>query len=192
MNTSKQKAFTLIELLMVIAIIGILAGILIPVVGLVKQKATIAASKAQLSGYVNAIGLFKGEYNYYPFTEAQEDGGASITDIGVAEFIGTLSARNLDLTRIGSGSGTEHYGNRRLIPFHEFSENDFLNGDSATEQIADKFNNINIYIAIDGDGDGEIIGLPDPDGGETVDIHTKVTAYVLEDADGNPSYYLYQ
>jgi len=37
-----KRAFTLIELLTVIAIIAILAGILIPTVGLVRKKTAIA------------------------------------------------------------------------------------------------------------------------------------------------------
>ena len=65
-HMNKKSAFTLIELLMVIAIIGILAGILIPTVGAVRKQANIAASKSQLSNYVNAIGMFKSEYKFYP------------------------------------------------------------------------------------------------------------------------------
>ena len=58
---------------MVIAIIGILAGILIPTIGAVRQQANIAASKAQLSAYVNAIQMFKGEYGYLPFVSGKSD-----------------------------------------------------------------------------------------------------------------------
>lgn len=195
MRKNNTRAFTLIELLMVIAIIGILAGILIPVVGIVKEKANITASKSQLSSYVNAIGLFKGEYNYYPFSDAHADGGATIPTIGEAEFIGALSATNIDGSRL---TGDETYGNRRLIDFYTFSENDFKGGDSSGEsgegpKIADRFDNTNIFIAIDGDGDGSIEGIPDPDGSETKSIRTKVTAYVINDEStpDTPDYYLY-
>ena len=171
----KKNGFTLIELLTVIAIIAILAGILIPAVGSVQRQAKIAASKAQISGYVNAIEMFKGEYNYYPFPGAQTDGGATIGTIGHAEFVGTLSARDLDGDRLSSGDANLG-GNRRLIAFHSFSDNDFLNGDPDTGKIADRFNNTNIFIAIDGNGDGKIEDLPSRSGDK--DVRSSVTAYV--------------
>ncbi|MGB1127789.1 MAG: type II secretion system protein [Opitutales bacterium] len=205
MNLKRRKAFTLIELLTVIAIIGILAGILIPAVGAVRKQANIAASKAQLSNYVNAIQMFKGEYNYFPFSAAHEDGGATIGSIGEADFVGALSATLLSGGRIESGS--ENYGNRRLIAFYTFSESDFSEDDvssgddasseddASTRRIADRFGNTNIYIAIDGDGDGQIKGLPDPENlTGTIDLRAQVTAYVRDDPSTpeTPDYFLYE
>lgn len=188
----KVQGFTLIELLTVIAIIGILAGILIPAVGNVRKQANIAASKANLSGYVNAIQLFKGEYKYYPLSDAHDDGGATIPSIGENEFFGALSASSPTGGKISSGQ--ENYGNRRLISFYTFSEKDYLDGDSTTGQIADRFDNTNIYIAIDGDGDGLINSLPDAEDTGTRDLRAQVTAFVLNDpsTSDSPDYYLYE
>jgi len=183
MKNQSTKGFTLIELLMVIAIIGILAGILIPTVGAVRKQANIAASKAQLSNYVTAITMFKGEYGYYPFVT----GGADV-DVELATdsdtFIKTLSARDP-----ANGTKVTEGGNRRQIAFHSFSESEFLLNDDDTvddTQLADRFNNTDITIRIDGDGDGQI-DLP---GGRT--IKQGVTAYVEEDDTlGSPGYTLY-
>ena len=182
MNKNKNlSGFTLIELLMVIAIIGILAGILIPTVGAVRTQANLAASKAQLSNYVTAITLFKGEYGYYPFPKAQTNNGTNINSL--TAFIETLSARD------DSGNTTSKGGNRRRIAFHSFSESEFLLKDDDTLDysiIADRFNNSQIFIAIDGDGDGEV-SVPGNN-----KLKSPVTAYVVKDTDtGAPAYSLY-
>ena len=181
-NNKKISGFTLIELLMVIAIIGILAGILIPTVGAVRTQANLAASKAQLSNYVNAITMFKGEYGYYPFSDAQTDNGANINLLS-SDFIETLSGRNDSGKTISTG------GNRRRISFHSFSESEFLLKDDDTidySTIADRFNNSQIFIAIDGDGDGEV-SVPG-----NSELKSSVTAYVVRDTNtGAPGYSLY-
>ena len=181
-NNKKISGFTLIELLMVIAIIGILAGILIPTVGAVRTQANLAASKAQLSNYVNAITMFKGEYGYYPFSDAQTDDGANINSLS-SDFIETLSGRN------DSGKTISTVENRRGISFHSFSESEFLLKDDDTidySTIADRFNNSQIFIAIDGDGDGEV-SVPG-----NSELKSSVTAYVVRDTNtGAPGYSLY-
>jgi prepilin-type N-terminal cleavage/methylation domain-containing protein len=191
-HMNKKSAFTLIELLMVIAIIGILAGILIPTVGAVRKQANIAASKAQLSNYVNAIGMFKSEYKFYPDFGGSDSGDSytvSLNSTGSSTaFIKTMSARDTDGSPISASDG-KSLGNRRKIAFHSFSESEFWMNDSdvvSTNQLADRFNNININIEIDGDGDGFV----KPTG--ATQLRTPVTAYVEADDElGAPDYALW-
>ena len=62
MKHSRQLAFTLIELLTVIAVIAILAAILIPVVGNVRQKADEATCLNNLRQIGAAIGLYQSDH----------------------------------------------------------------------------------------------------------------------------------
>jgi len=186
----KKQGFTLIELLMVIAIIGILAGILIPTVGAVRKQANIAASKSQLSNYVTAIQMFKGEYGYYPFVTSNADVSYDLSSKST-DFIKTLSGRDPSSNNAKVTFG----GNRRQIGFHSFSESEF-EWDDATDaasatQLSDRFNNTNLIIVIDGDGDGQIT-VPKTSGTGTKTLKQDVTAYVTKDAVLDaPDYYLY-
>ncbi len=191
----RKNAFTLIELLMVISIIGILAGILIPTVSAVKRQANVAASKSQLSQYVNAIQLFKGEYGFYPFADAHVNLGKNINDLS-DDFIETLSGRDAI-----NGNSKSVGGNRRQISFHGFSLVEFyrqFDGTVDFTNIADRLNNTQIYIVIDGDGDGKVT-VPSTSGQRNIagelaqqELRTSVTAYVKADeVNGLPAYYLY-
>lgn len=189
MKKDKQTlGFTLIELLMVIAIIGILAGILIPTVGAVRKQANIAASKSQLSSYVNAIQMFKGEYGYLPFVTGTSDVALDISQNATStDFIETLSGRDAS-----TGAPKPVGGNRRQISFHSFSESEFYIGNNDIvdpSQLADRFNNRNITIVIDGDGDGEVT-VKDTNGSDK-DIRALVSAYTeVDEGIGAPPYTL--
>jgi prepilin-type N-terminal cleavage/methylation domain-containing protein len=58
---SSTSAFTLIELLTVIAIIGILAAIIIPTVGAVREKAQRAVDGNNLREIVKAAQIYAGD-----------------------------------------------------------------------------------------------------------------------------------
>ncbi|MGH7975889.1 MAG: type II secretion system protein, partial [Limisphaerales bacterium] len=59
-------AFTLIELLTVIAIIGVLAALLFPAFSAVKKHALINHAQAEMAQLETAIGSYKAAYGFYP------------------------------------------------------------------------------------------------------------------------------
>ncbi len=67
MNKKTSAAFTLIELLTVIAIIGILAAILIPVVGSVREGARDAKCKSNLRELGMAARLWENDNDHLPW-----------------------------------------------------------------------------------------------------------------------------
>ncbi|MFH1372164.1 MAG: type II secretion system protein [Planctomycetota bacterium] len=63
---NKRKAFTLIELLIVLAIITLLLGILLPSISMVRRQAKETAQKAQFAAIDMALDAFKQDYGDYP------------------------------------------------------------------------------------------------------------------------------
>src|SRR5687767_4850748 len=62
----RRRAFTLVELLVVIGIIAVLAGILIPVIGRVRQQAYAANTQAQITALLGVIQAYEGDFKAYP------------------------------------------------------------------------------------------------------------------------------
>ena len=190
MNSPKHKicAFTIIELLTVVAIIAILSSILIPVAGGIIRQSRIAASKARLWQYITAIEQFKAEYNYYPTVHSDGGSGNGLIDLSVTatsrDFIETLSGRDSNGDPINEG------GNYRSIQFYDFSEDEFEDEDSDTDQLSDQFNNIEIFIMIDVDGDG-LINPSSTDPASPGQIKGNATAWVEASGD-NPGYALWE
>ena len=61
-----DHAFTLVEMLVVVAIIGILAGIILPAVLKAKQKAKIAYARTQMKQIEHSITAYKTDYGRFP------------------------------------------------------------------------------------------------------------------------------
>ena len=189
---NRIRAFTIIELLTVIAVIVILSSILIPVAGGVVRQSRIAAHKARLWQYINALEQFKAEYNYYPSVYAADANGNGLIDLSTTansqSFVEALSGRHHS-----SGNPINAGGNYRMIHFYDFSEKEFLenaDGSFSLNQLSDPFNNTSISIMIDVDGDG-IIRPDSSDPDSPGEIKGNATAWV-EAADGNPGYALWE
>ncbi|WP_309397946.1 type II secretion system protein [Cerasicoccus maritimus] len=174
---NKSRGFTLVELLTVVAIIGILAGILIPVVGGAKKNALKAKTKAQFSGWATALEAYKNEYGHYPKIGSLATEGELVLDGGSKsqDFMKALSGRD---PSTGERDTSE---NRKAIGFYSFGDSELQEGTDYV--LVDAFGNPNIHIKVDANGDGivDISNAPDDVDGD--DLKTRVAIWV-DEADG--------
>lgn len=152
------RGFTLVELLTVIAIIGVLAGILIPVVGAARKTANKAKTRAQFNQWGTALQSYRTEYGYWPqistWATSTSDAKIELETTSTSEdFVKALTGRPI------TGTSFDANLNRRRIPFYTFSESEWFR-DSADEpipgRVADAFGNPDIHVAVDIDNDGRI------------------------------------
>jgi prepilin-type N-terminal cleavage/methylation domain-containing protein len=142
--------FTLVELLTVIAIVGLLAALLIPTMGGARNSARRAETRIRFSQWANALEQFRQDYGYYP---------AVTTDglLNPSAFLGALTARD----HLGAPVPDDRLaGNTRRALFHSVAEAEFVKdaGGAAVNELVDAFGNSDIVILVDVDGNGVIQG----------------------------------
>jgi prepilin-type N-terminal cleavage/methylation domain-containing protein len=120
---SYRSAFTLIELLTVIAIIAILMGLLFPAIGTIKESARRTQAKNDVTNIVAAVKQYYTEYGKYP---PVQDGVATTntdTVIGEKDAAGIVdnSALFNTLRSIPEGinANPDHKYNPRRVVFFE-------------------------------------------------------------------------
>ncbi len=171
-----RAAFTLIELLTVIAVIGILASILVPTVAGARQGANKARTRAQFSQWAAGFEQFRQEYGAYPQlfpNSAQKlvNQGATTQAAGNHLFHDLLSGVRRDgtaLTGVATGTPTPAIGqNTRRVRFISFTDADFVtaadvaagrNTNAQLNFIRDAFYNTSIAVVTDSNLDGVING----------------------------------
>ncbi len=145
-KSRRQQGFTLVELLAVMAIVGLLASILIPSAASVRVSAKRAKTKVQFSQWVSAMEQFRQEYGFYPAID-----GGSGGKVDAAVFAGALTGKTFD----GSAPATAAHlaGNERFITFYAVTEGELNETRTA---LADAFGNSDIAVLYDRNGDGWI------------------------------------
>lgn len=69
LNRRKQAGFTLIEIMVVVVILGILAGVVVPKIMDRPDQAKIVRAKADIQGIESALNMYKLDNHKYPATD---------------------------------------------------------------------------------------------------------------------------
>lgn len=125
-NTSQPRAaasaFTLVELLTVIAIIAILMGLLFPAIGIIKEQARKVQAKNDVTNIVAAVKQYYTEYGKYPAVQDPPPTGGTDDLVGdpvVNPTGGNNNALFNTLRSIPEGLNVNYKFNPRRIVFFE-------------------------------------------------------------------------
>jgi prepilin-type N-terminal cleavage/methylation domain-containing protein len=156
----RRGGFTVIELLVVLAVVSLLAAILIPAVASSRLAANSARTRTQFAQWSAAIESFRSEYGFYPVFDSTNkvNGGVTETD---HPFHDVLAGRRRDGTALELGSLAAQ--NKKRVSFHTFTPSDFGDLSADVGLLCDGFGNTDIAVLCDRNGDG-VVSSADYDG----------------------------
>ena len=115
-----RNNFTLIELLIVVAIIGVLASMLLPVLGKARGKARLAVCKNNLKQISYLLVMYQDDNDdYYPMINIED------TNISWDDSLSSYDGRNLSDTEMAeNGLSSDYYSATYACPEDDVSRDD--------------------------------------------------------------------
>jgi len=172
---NSKKAFTLVELLIVVGIIGVLMSLLLPAISNSQRNAQVMKSKTFLTSLQTALEQYYAEYGFFPeFLTVRER--VNLEDGNNSEYlVKTLTGMGADGLKLSIADRRSY--NRKAKNFIEFKQDNLVQRGGSTQwSIVDALGNPNIYVCVDGKNTGFIkLGLPSvADGLSTNEVEEQV------------------
>lgn len=160
-----RSAFTLLELLTVLALIGLLTALLFPALQAARQASQRADTRAQFARWTMAIEAYRATYGYYPAfhpSRLVNPPGQTTDPATLHLFHDILAARRRDGSALpASTAGTDpqlpEAQNRRRLRFSAFGEQEFSTaGSGAAYLLCTAGGQTEIAVLVDVNLDGVV------------------------------------